>query len=80
MTIGTRVIDRHGEHGVVHRFYDDFSAIAASCCSMSGDEWFERQMPPLAEECKKEQWVSVKLDTGGSIWTPKTALELEVVD
>lgn len=74
--IGDAVIDRHGEHGLVERQYDDFSACAASCESMTGDEWLAAQEIPFTESQLREPWFRVACATGGGIWSPESCLEL----
>lgn len=74
MKIGDRVTDRYGWQGKVIRFYDDFSAIAASCLTMTGQEWLAMQEQPIPEACLKERWVGVEIDCGGAIWSPESLL------
>ena len=74
MTPGTRVKDRHGHTGRINRLYDDFSAIASCCQSLTGDEWFARQDPPLPESVKSEMWAEVLVEPKGSILSPVSLL------
>lgn len=71
---GTRVRDRHGHEGVIARLYDDFSAVAASCLTMTGDEWFAQQDPPLPESVKAEPWANVHVEPAGAVWCPLSTL------
>lgn len=77
MRNGTRVTDRYGFSGAVRQIYDDFSAISASCESMKGHEWLEQQAIPIPSECLAEQWASVNMEGGGSIWSPVSMLTVE---
>lgn len=75
MKIGSRVTTRHGYTGVVVRMYDDFSAVSASCVSMSGTDWLAQQIIPFTEDELAEAWYSVACDDGGSVWSPKSLLD-----
>lgn len=71
-------IDRHGDVCVVTRLFDDFSACAASCMTMTGDEWFARQEPPLPASVRDEMWAECYYpDSGGSGWSPVSLLRCE---
>lgn len=74
MKIGTAVLDRRGESGKISRFYDDFSAIAASCVTITGEEWLAKQDFPFTPEHLTERWAGVRMDSGGSIWSPLSLL------
>lgn len=74
MKLGDRVRDRYGCPGTVRQLFDDFSAISASCNSLTGAEWLAAQNIPIPEEKLSEMWASVLCDTGGSIWSPVSLL------
>lgn len=74
--IGSRVTEiKYGYTGRVVQMYDDFSAVSASCCSMTGEEWLDRQTIPFTEEARSERWFTVECDGGGAIWAPESHLE-----
>ena len=78
MKLGDRVSDRHGNIGVIRRVYDDFSAVAASCRTMTGEEWLAAQEIPFSAEHLEETWFSVEFPNGGgSVWSPQSQLALE---
>lgn len=74
--IGTLVQDQYGNIGRVTKFYDDFSAISASCLTMTGDEWLERQNIPFKSDHLTEMWCRVTIRTGGSCWSPLSCLAI----
>jgi hypothetical protein len=57
--------------------YDDFSACAAACLSMTGEEWLAAQTIPFTPEELKEMWYSVRLDSDGACWSPESKLTPE---
>jgi hypothetical protein len=75
MKIGTRVADRYGEVGRITKLYDDFSAVAASCLTMTGYEWLAAQDLPFPDKALTEIWAEVTMDRG-SIWSPISYLRL----
>jgi len=78
MKIGDRVIDSYGNVGIIERMYDDFSACAFSCMSMTGKEWLDQQAIPFGGKELKERWYSVKCDSGGAIWSCESRLTNEL--
>lgn len=78
--IGDRVSTRYKEHGIgtISQIYDDFSACALSCITMTGDEWLAAQEIPFTEEQLKEQWYAVSYKFGdfdeGACWSPESLL------
>ena len=72
--IDVLVQDRYGKHGYVTKYYDDFSAVASSCMTMTGDEWLQEQMIPFTQEHLEEMWCDVQLVNGGCIWSPVSLL------
>jgi len=67
-----RVITKDGEHGVVVRLYDDFTAVSKSCKSIVGRDWLLSQIVPFTDENLKEMWVEVQIDEKGTIWCPSS--------
>lgn len=75
--VGSVVADRYGEVGRVDRLYDDFSACAMSCLTMTGEEWLQEQEVPFTTDHLDEVWAGVNLEAGGSIWSPLSLLTEE---
>lgn len=76
---GTRVLDRNGYPGTVKMVYDDFSACAAQCVTMTGDEWLAEQLVPFTPEHMEEVWYCVVFGEeagGGAVWSPESLLEV----
>jgi calcineurin-like phosphoesterase len=76
VTIGSSVQDVHGNRGLVVRMYDDFSAVGASCLTMSGGEWLARQAVAFTSDEQAEPWYRVECDDGGSVWSCGSRLRM----
>lgn len=74
LSIGTIVLEQYGRTGKVVKVYDDFSACAASCRTMTGDEWLAEQTIPFTDEQLDEVWYEVEIEVGGSVWSPRSRL------
>ena len=75
MKIGAYMKNQHGIEGRVHRIFDDFSAVAACCISMTGEQWLAEQSIPFTKEQLAEPWAELRCDgdTGG-VWAPFSCL------
>lgn len=78
ITIGSRVLDRYSNPGVVVAEFENFQDLVSKSnfVTMTADQWLAAQEKPISEENLKERWFDIHIDSGGSVWTFESGLTL----
>ena len=78
ITIGSKVLDRYSNPGVVVKEFDNFSDLVAKSnfVTMTADEWLSAQEKPVTKQNLNERWFDVHIDSGGSVWAFESGLTL----
>lgn len=74
ITVGSRVVDRWQEPGVVIKIHDDATALGPFVTLGSLEAWLEAQAMPIPKSLLFDRWATVACDTGGQILSPVSLL------